>query len=51
MDSTTLLVALPIATFAVVIGFALWNKKRVEDRGDDPSAPKSTLAADAPDSR
>ena len=48
MENFPLLWALPLITFAMVIGFALWSKKRVEDRMDDPNAPKSSLAKDGP---
>ncbi|MGR3468251.1 MAG: hypothetical protein ACU0CI_10245 [Shimia sp.] len=37
---------LPIATFLLVIGWALWSKKKTEDRKDRDSAPKSSLAVD-----
>ena len=48
MENFPLIWALPIVTFALVIGFALWSKKHVEDRMDDPDAPKSSLAKDGP---
>ena len=51
MDSSALIVLLPLVTFAAVLGFAWWSKKKTEDRRADDSAPKSTLAADTPDSR
>lgn len=49
MDAHTLIPVLMLFTFGAVIGFALWSKKKTEDRLEDPSAPSSTLAADTPD--
>lgn len=43
-----LLATLAFTTFALVIGFSLWSKYRVEKRLDDPQAPKSSLAKDGP---
>ncbi|MEM9971650.1 MAG: hypothetical protein AAF762_11205 [Pseudomonadota bacterium] len=51
MNGSTLMILLPIATFALVIGFSMWNKKKVEERREDDSARKSTLAVDAPNYR
>ncbi len=48
MEDFPLLWVLPIVTFALVIGFAVWSKMRVEDRLDEPDAPKSSLAKDGP---
>lgn len=48
MENFPLIWALPIVTFAIVIGLAVWSKKRIEDRIDDPDAPKSSLAKDGP---
>lgn len=51
MDTGFLLMLLFFATIAIVIGYAVWSKAKVEERNDDPEARKSTLAVDAPDSR
>lgn len=51
MDIDVLLVVLSLGTLLIVIAFALWSKKRTEDRRRDPDAPKSTLAKDAPSTR
>ncbi|MEM6304409.1 MAG: hypothetical protein AAF744_06800 [Pseudomonadota bacterium] len=37
---------LSFSTFVLVIGFALYSKRKVEKRMDDPNSTKSTLAAD-----
>jgi len=46
MEASGIIVTLALLTFACVIGFALFSKSKVEDRMEDDSAPKSTLAAD-----
>tara|TARA_R110002049_G_scaffold81092_2_gene206111 strand:- start:1259 stop:1429 length:171 start_codon:yes stop_codon:yes gene_type:complete len=46
MDWTIFTGALAIVTFAIMIGIALYSKRKVDERRDDPSAPKSTLAKD-----
>lgn len=51
MDAHTLIPILMLITFALVIAFAQWNKKKVEDKLDDPTDKPSTLAADGPDKR
>lgn len=51
MDGSTLLVLLALGTMLAVIAFALISKRKVEERREDDSVPKSTLAADAPNSR
>lgn len=51
MDNSILIGALMVITLGAVIVFALVSKKKVDDRRDDPDAPKSTLASDAPDER
>lgn len=51
MDLDVLLVTLSLGTLLVVIVFALVSKRATERRRDDPDAPKSTLAKDAPSSR
>ncbi|WP_299374062.1 hypothetical protein [uncultured Tateyamaria sp.] len=45
----SLLAVLFLVTAGAVIVFALVSKSKVEDRIEDPDAPKSTLAKDAPD--
>ena len=50
MDWTILIGALAFVTLFAWIGIALLSKNKVEKRMEDPSAPKSTLAADT-DSR
>lgn len=53
MDTGVLLGFLALFTLAAVIVFALFSKKKVEDRRKDPEAHrdknKSRLAKDAPD--
>ena len=51
MDALTLIPTLFLITASAVIIFALWSKERTERRKNDDSAPKSTLAADGPDTR
>ena len=46
MDMNTLLIALPAITFAAVIGWAIYSRRRVEQLRHDPDAPKSSLAKD-----
>lgn len=50
MESFPLIVLLPLLTFALVIGFALWSRKRTQDKLDTPTpkAEKSSLAKDGP---
>ncbi|MEL7167151.1 MAG: hypothetical protein AAFY52_04300 [Pseudomonadota bacterium] len=51
MELGYLVPALAGLTLASVILFALRSKKKVEERMEDDDALKSTLAADAPNSR
>lgn len=51
MDVTFLMPLLALLTLLAVAVFAAMSKKRVDERRADPNAPKSTLAADAPNSR
>ena len=51
MSIETLLMILALGTIAAVALFALASRRRVKERREDPEAPKSTLAADAPDTR
>ncbi|SHG78884.1 hypothetical protein [Marivita hallyeonensis] len=51
MEITQLIVVLFLGTISAVLIFALVSKWRVEKRMADDSAPKSTLAADAPSTR
>ena len=51
MDVTLLIAALAIATLVAVMIFAIVSKQRTEARKRDENAPKSTLAADGPDTR
>ena len=44
----SLITVLPLVTFALVIAFAVWSKRRTEEVMDDTSQPKSTLAKDGP---
>ncbi len=46
MDWTSLVGLLALVTLCAGIVFALWSKRAVERRLDDPNTPKSTLAAD-----
>ncbi len=51
MTIETLLAVLALGTIAAVAVFAFASRQRVKERREDPEAPKSTLAADAPDTR
>lgn len=46
MTVNTLVVILPLLTFALVLGLAYLSKRRTEDKLEDPQAKKSTLARD-----
>lgn len=46
MELTTLVVVLALGTLFAGVVFALVSKHQIEQRMDDPNAPKSTLAAD-----
>ena len=46
MDWTSLVGLLAFLTLGIVAVLAFVSKQRVEARKDDPTAPKSTLAAD-----
>lgn len=48
MDVLNLIVLLALFTLLSVTVFALVGKKKVEQRMDDPAAPKSALAKDSP---
>lgn len=48
MDVAFYLPILTLMTLLAVAVFALVSKQKVEARKKDPNAPKSTLAADAP---
>ena len=49
MDYEIFLPTLALITLLAGAIFALWEKRRTDRRRADPEAPKSTLAADAPD--
>lgn len=49
MTAPYLITILALFTLLAVTVFALVSKERVERRRKDPEAPKSRLAADAPD--
>lgn len=49
MDPFWLIPLLSMVTLLAVAIFALVSKWRVDKRREDPDAPKSRLAADAPD--
>jgi len=49
MDFFWLIPFLSLVTLLALAIFALVSKERVERRREDPDAPKSTLAKDAPD--
>ena len=51
MDFGFLIPLLALVTLGIVAVLALRSKAKVEARRDDPNAPKSTLAVDAPSSR
>lgn len=46
MDWTTLVGALAVVTMLAFVIAAYVSKKKTQERMDDPSAPKSTLARD-----
>ncbi len=46
MDFFFIVPLLALITLLIVIVFALWSKHKTEERKNDPSAPKSALAAD-----
>jgi hypothetical protein len=46
MDTGDIVVFLALFTLLAVAVFALWSKRKTEERMDDPTIPKSTLAAD-----
>ena len=48
MDSLPLIWILPLATFVLVIAFALWSKRRTESEDHDTVMEKSSLAIDGP---
>ncbi len=49
MDGSFLVPALALVTMGIVIVLAVISKRKTDARHDDPTAPKSTLASDAPD--
>lgn len=51
MSSGMLITVLALFTLGAVAVFALVNRKKTRELQNDPSHKKSTLAADAPDSR
>jgi hypothetical protein len=51
MDMSFIVPLLALLTLLAVAVFALVSKARVEQKRHDPSAPKSTLAEDGPDTR
>lgn len=51
METFPLIALLSLGTMAAVLVFALVSRAKVKRRMEDDSAPKSTLAADAPDQR
>lgn len=48
MTATNLIVILALGTLCAGAIYALREKWKTEERKNDPNAPKSTLAADAP---
>ncbi len=48
MDFAFIVPLLALTTLLAVLVFALVNKKKTEERLQDPNAPRSTLASDAP---
>jgi hypothetical protein len=48
MDVEFFVPLLALITLLAVTLFALFSKKKTEDKRHDPQAPKSTLAEDAP---
>lgn len=48
MTDLPLIWLLPIVTFALVIGFALWSRKRTKETHHDTKREKSSLATDGP---
>ncbi|MGC9420217.1 MAG: hypothetical protein ACP5EN_14745 [Rhodovulum sp.] len=48
MTATNLIVILALGTLGAAAIYALFDKRRTEERKADPDAPKNTLAVDAP---
>ena len=48
MTSEILLPLLSLATIFIVLGLAIWSKKRTEAERHDPDHEKSSLAKDGP---
>ncbi|WP_375281070.1 hypothetical protein [Pseudooctadecabacter sp.] len=48
MNELPLIWLLPIATFVLVIVFALWSRKRTQDIRHTRTSEKSSLASDGP---
>lgn len=48
MSTTTLIAFLAFFTLVCALAFAIYNRKRTDDRRQDPAAPKSSLAPDSP---
>ena len=48
MDVVQFVPTLALVTLLAVAIFALWDKRKTDQRRRDPEAPKSTLADDAP---
>jgi hypothetical protein len=48
MDTLFIVPVLALITLFTVIAAALWSKHNTEQRKQDPTAPKSALAADGP---
>ncbi|MGM0584794.1 MAG: hypothetical protein ACQEUZ_09085 [Pseudomonadota bacterium] len=51
MEVGTLIPVLALTTLLIVLIAAFIGKRRTHEKREDPTAPKSTLAADAPDTR
>lgn len=48
MNDLPLIWLLPFATFVLVIGFALWSRKRTKETHHTAKSEKSSLATDGP---
>jgi hypothetical protein len=46
MEWTYFTGAVAFVTLGIAVGFALYSKRKVDERRADPNAPKSTLAKD-----
>ena len=48
MSDSALIIVLPLITFFLVVGLALWSKRATEAKEVETKADKSSLAKDGP---